>query len=107
MFKFFMVTTPGQAPGTVIVVAEDTQADFLLLWVPNTGLWHRANELSNDYLFGDDGGTYEPVSADEAAELIGQVAPFDERRAVSRRILARYRAQPPAEQRTSTEMGLS
>lgn len=107
MIKFFRATSPRQTPGTVVVVAEDTEADFLLRWVPNTGLWHRANELSNDYLFGDDGGTYEPISADEAARLIGDVKPFDERRSVSQRILARYRAQPPAEQRTNAEMGLS
>lgn len=107
MIKFFRVHAQEQAPGTVVVVAEDTEADFLLRWVPNTGLWHRAPELENDFLFSDEGGTYEPISADEAAELISQVSPFDERRAVSQRILARYRAQQPAEQRTNAEMGLS
>ena len=107
MIKFFVVRSAEQDPGTVVVVAEDTEADFLLRWVPNTGLWHRAPELENDYLFGDEGGTYEPISADEAAKLIKEVAPFDERRSVAQRILARYRAQPPAEQRTNAEMGLS
>lgn len=107
MIKYFRVLTPGQDPGTVVVVAEDSEAEALLRWVPNTGLWHRARELENDYLFGDEGGTYEPISADEAAKLIGEVTPFDERRTVAQRILARYRAQPPAEQRTNAEMGLS
>ena len=91
VIKFFRVLAPGQVPGTVVIVAEDTEASFLLLYVPNTGLSHRRNELSNDFLFGDDGGTYEPISADEAAELIGDVAPFDERRDVARRLLARCR----------------
>lgn len=107
MIKFSRATSPRQTSGTVVVVAEDTEVDFLLRWVPNTGRWHRANELSNDYLFGDDGGTYYPISADEAARLIGEVRPFDERRAVSRRLLARYRAQPESEQRTNAEMGLA
>lgn len=105
MIKFFRVRAPEQTSGTV-VVAEDTQAGILLRWVPNTGLWHRARELENDYLFGDEGGTYAPINPDEAARLIGDVAPFDELRAVSRRILARYRAQPTVEQRTNAEMGL-
>lgn len=95
---FYRVRSSEQSPGTVVVVAEDTDADILLRWVPNTGLWHRAIEIENDYLFGDEGGIYEPISAREAAELIGQVVPFDERRAVSQRILARYRSQPPVRQ---------
>ena len=107
MIKFFRLRTPTQPAGTVVVVAEDTEASYLLRYVPNTGLWHRANELSNDFLFGDGGGTYEPISAGEAAELIGKVAPFDERRDVAQRLLAGFRAQPPAEQRTNAEMGLS
>ena len=107
MIKFFKVTSPGQPPGTVVVVAEDTEASILLRWVPNTGLWHRANELSNDYLFGDEGGAYEPIMADEAARMIGEVAPFDERRAVAQRILTRYRAQSGSERRTNGEMGLA
>lgn len=107
MIKFFSAISPQQVPGTVVVVAEDTHADFLLRWIPNTGLWHRVREMENDYLFGDDDGTYQPISADEAAELIGQVAPFDERRAVARRLMTRYRAQPATEQRTNAEMGLA
>lgn len=107
MIKFFRVFSPEQDPGTVVIVAEDSEAEALLRWVPNTGLWHRVRELENDYLFGDEGGTYMPISADEAAKLIGEVAPFDERVTVAQRIMARYRAQPPAEQRTNAEMGLS
>lgn len=107
MIQFYRVRGPEQSPGTVVVVAEDTEADILLRWVPNTGLWHRATELENDYLFGDEGGTYEPVDAAEAAGLLRQVAPFDERYSLAQRMLARYRAQPPAEQRTNAEMGLT
>ena len=107
MIQFYRVRGPEQSPGTVVVVAEDTEADILLRWVPNTGLWHRATELENDYLFGDEGGTYEPIDATEAADLLRQVAPFDERYSLAQRMLARYRAQPPAEQRTNAEMGLT
>ena len=107
MIEFYRVRGPEQSPGTVVVVAEDTEADILLRWVPNTGLWHRATELENDYLFGDEGGTYEPIDATEAADLLRQVAPFDERYSLAQRMLARYRAQPPAEQRTNAEMGLT
>ena len=107
MIEFYRVRGPEQSPGTVVVVAEDTEADILLRWVPNTGLWHRATELENDYLFGDEGGTYEPVDAAEAAGLLRQVAPFDERYSLAQRMLARYRAHPPAEQRTNAEMGLT
>ena len=107
MIQFYRVRGPEQSPGTVVVVAEDTEADILLRWVPNTGLWHRATELENDHLFGDEGGTYEPVDAAEAAGLLRQVAPFDERYSLAQRMLARYRAQPPAEQRTNAEMGLT
>ena len=107
MIEFYRVRGPEQSPGTVVVVAEDTEADILLRWVPNTGLWHRATELENDHLFGDEGGTYEPVDAAEAAGLLRQVAPFDERYSLAQRMLARYRAQPPAEQRTNAEMGLT
>ena len=107
MIQFYRVRGPEQSPGTVVVVAEDTEADILLRWVPNTGLWHRATELENDHLFGDEGGTYEPVDAAEAAGLLRQVAPFDERYSLAQRMLARYRAHPPAEQRTNAEMGLT
>lgn len=107
MIEFYRVRTPGQSPETVVVVAEDTEAGILLRWVPNTGLWHRATELENDYLFGDEGGTYESINAEEAAGLLRQVAAFDERRSVAQRMLTRYRAQPAPEQRTNAEMGLS
>lgn len=105
--KFYRLRNTDQAQDTVVVVAEDTKAGILLRWVPNTGLWHRATELENDFLFGDDGGTYDPITADEAGKLLRDVSPFDERRDVAKRIMARYRAQTPAEQHTNAEMGLS
>lgn len=107
MIAFYRVNNPVQPPETVVVVAEDTEGKILLRWVPNTGLWHRASELENDYLFGDESGTYEPINAEKAARLIRFVRPFDEQRMVAQRLLTKYKRQPPAEQRTNAEMGLS
>lgn len=105
--KFFRLFSEDQTPGSVVVVAEDTAGDMLLIFVPNTGKWHRAAELENDYLFGDEGGRYEPITADQAGSLLHRVLPFDKRRSVDQRLLARYEAQPPSEQRTNAEMGLT
>ncbi|MGP5700889.1 hypothetical protein ACTXPA_18480 [Glutamicibacter arilaitensis] len=107
MIDFYRVNNPARPPETVVVVAEDTEAGILLRWVPNTDLWHRASELENDYLFGDEGGTYEPISAEEAARLVRLVQPFDKRRIVAQRLLTKYKEQLPVEQRTNAEMGLS
>ncbi|WP_026820992.1 hypothetical protein [Arthrobacter castelli] len=107
MTQFYRLRAPGQPPGTTIVVAADEQAELLLRWVPNTGLWMHTASLENDYLFGDEDGIYEPITADQAAHLIHQMEPFDERRDTARRIMARYRALPTAQQRTNAEMGLT
>ena len=107
MMKFFRLTHPDQAPGTTVIVAEDTQASILLRWVPDTGLWHRAGDLEADYLFGDDGGTYRPLTAQEAAGMLKQVRKFDTRTDAGRRALAVLQALPDGQKRTNAEMGLS
>lgn len=104
---FFRLTHPNQPAGTVVVVAEDKKRDMLLRWVPNTGLWHRADELEADFIFGDDGGVYAPLAPADAAQLQKRVGKFDERRNADRRILAKLKAQPPGEKRTNAEVGLS
>lgn len=106
VFDFYRVGFPGQPPEVAVVVAEDSEASILLRWVPNTGLWHRATELENDYLHGDEGGTYTPLTAQEAGRLLGQVPRLDRRRAIAARMLQRYTAQPASEKRTNAEMGL-
>ncbi|OMH23252.1 hypothetical protein BKD30_13565 [Tersicoccus phoenicis] len=73
MIEFYRVRWPAQVLGHVVIVAEDTEAGILLGWVPNTRLWHRATELENDYLFGDEGGLYERISAAEAEALLPTV----------------------------------
>ena len=105
--RFVRLEHPGQKPGTVVVVAEDEQASMLLRWVPDTGLWHRAGDLEADYLFGDEGGVYTPISAEQAARLLRQVRKFDTRRSDGRRALAALRALPETQKRTNAEMGLS
>lgn len=107
MEQFYRLRAPGQPLDTVVVVAEDKEAGILLRWVPNLDLWLRAHSLENDFLFGDDGGTYEPISPREAGKLMARVKPFDERYDGARRLMSQYRALPPAEQRTNAEMGLS
>ena len=107
MVKFYRVRHADQVPGTVVIVAEDEGAQMLLRWVPNTGLWHRASDLEPDFLFGDDGGVYDPISAEQAAGLLDKVKRYDTRRLPARRLLAHMKAQPAMEQRTSAELGLS
>ena len=104
--RFYRARFPGQAPGAAVVVAEDTAASILLRWVPDTGCWHRCDELTNDYLHGDEGGAYEPLSPAQAAGLLGRVPRLDESRPIGAGLLARYRSQGPADTRTNTEMGL-
>lgn len=107
MITFYRAHFPGQPPETAVIVADDSEAEVLWEWVPNTGLWHRATELENDFLFGDEGGTYTPVTAEEAAGLLARVPRLDKRRDVAARMLQRYEAQPPTEKRTNAEMGLT
>lgn len=107
MINFYRLRAPDQPSGAVVIVADDPKAGILLRWVPNAGLWLRAHALENDFLFGDDGGTYEPLPASEAGALLRRVKPFDERYDADRRLMTRYRALPAAEQRTNAEMGLS
>ena len=105
--KFFRLVHPDQEPGTVVVVAEDTEASMLLRWVPDTGLWHRVGQLEADFLFGDDAGTYEPLTVEEAVELLPQVREFGARCDRRRRTLAALKALPESETRTNREMGIS
>lgn len=107
MIRFFRLQHEGQPKGSAVFVAEDEEAGMLLRWVPNTGLWHRAAYLEPDYLFGDEGGTYVSITSEEAARLLDRVDPFDQRRLTDRRVLARFKSLPAAEQRTNAEMGLS
>lgn len=107
MIKFFRLRHAGQPKGSVVLVAEDEQAGMLLRWVPDTGLWHRAADLEPDYLFGDEGGTYEPITPAQAASLLDKVQRFDQRRLTGRRVLARFKSLPAAAQRTNAEVGLS
>lgn len=106
MVTFYRAEFPGQSPDTAVVVADDPEAGILLRWVPNTELWHRATELENDFLFGDDEGTYTEITAEEAAALLPRVPRLDKRRAVAARMLQRYDAQPAWQKRTNAEMGL-
>lgn len=105
MIKFSRLRHDEQDLEAIVIVAEDVDAGILLRWVPNTGLWHRATELENDYLFGDNGGIYEPISIDEAHVLLPAVTAFDEKREVAQRLLSKYDKQIPSERRTNTEMG--
>lgn len=105
--RFYQAQFPGQVPGTAVVVAEDTAASILLRWVPNTGRWHRCDELTNDYLYGNEGGAYEPLSPAQAAGLLGRVPRLDEARPIGARLLARYRSQSATDTRTNTQMGLA
>lgn len=107
MITFYRAHFPGQSPEAAVVVADDSEAEVLWEWVPNTGLWHRATELENDFLFGDEGGTYTPITAEKAAGLLERVPRLDKRRDVAARMLHRYEAQPPQEKRTNAEMGLA
>lgn len=107
MITFYRARFPGQPPETAVIVADDSEAEVLWEWVPNTGLWHRAAQLENDFLFGDEGGTYTPITAEEAAGLLVRVPRLDRRRDVAARMLQRYEAQPPTEKRTNAEMGLT
>lgn len=106
MIEFYQLAHKDQAQGVVVLFAEDTIAGILLRWVPNVQLWHRATEMENDYLFGDENGIYSRVTPDEVKILIKSVMPFDERSEVAQRILARYKDQPLSEKRTNEEMGL-
>lgn len=107
MITFYRAHFPGQSSETAVIVADDSEAEVLWEWVPNTGLWHRATQLENDFLFGDEGGTYTAVTAEEAAGLLARVPRLDRRRDVAARMLQRYEAQPPTEKRTNAEMGLT
>ena len=107
MVTFYRAHFPGQSPEVAVVVADDPEAGVLWEWVPNTGLWHRATQLENDFLFGDEGGTYTQVSKEEAAGLLARVPRLDRRRDVAARMLQRYDAQPPSEKRTNAEIGLT
>lgn len=107
MIEFYQLRRDSQLDSTAVVVAEDTVAGILLRWVPDTGLWHRCIELENDYLFGDTGGVYNLITSEDAVKLMNQVLPFDQTRAVARRILDRYKTQPLEEQRTNNQMGLA
>lgn len=107
MLNFYRLQKEGQTPDTVVIVAEDTNAEYLLCWVPNTGRWHHASELLGDFFFGDEGGIYEPISIAEAELLIPQATPFDEQQAMYQQLLNPYRVQPVSEQRTNADMGLS
>lgn len=107
MVKFYRVKHADQPRGTVVIVAEDEEAQMLLRWVPNTGLWHRASDLEPDFLFGDDGGVYQRITAEKAARLLVRVKPYDTQSLPAQRLLARMKAQPAMEQRTSAELGLS
>lgn len=107
MIRFYELTYPEQTPGTAVVAAEDTDASILLRWVPNTGLWHRDGQLENDFLFGDDGGTFTEITPEDAAGLLGKVQRLDTRRSAAQRVLARFESLPADEQRTSAQLGLS
>lgn len=107
MITFYRARFPGQAPDSAAVLAEDEQAGLLLRWVPNTGLWHRAVELENDYLFGDGDGAYTEISAEEAAGLLSAVPRLDKRQALAARMLTELKGQPAHEKRTNAELGLS
>lgn len=107
MITFYRASFPGQSPEAAVVLADDTEAGILLQWVPNTQLWHRATELENDFLFGDEDGTYTEITAEEAAALLPKVTTLDKRRAVAARMLQRFEGQPADEKRTNAEVGLT
>lgn len=69
---FSKVRYPGQASDPVVVLAELTQVEILLQWVPSEERWEHAPELENDYLYGN-GNTYKSISEDEAEQLIRDI----------------------------------
>lgn len=105
--QFFKLTYDW--PGTT-VVAIDFEAEQFFRYVASTGLWHLEQELSNDYLFGDDGAKFIEISAEEAVALMRQAPKLDRRSPHQRHALDGYLLQlrrSPKEVKTSAEIGLT
>ncbi|MGO3089966.1 MAG: hypothetical protein ACTII7_09800 [Galactobacter sp.] len=92
------------------VVADDDVAEDLYRYVPTTGLWHVDRKLEPQFLFGDDGATFTPISATEAAHLLSKATKLDLRYTMARALQKEREAQisaAPGDVRTSAEMGLT
>ncbi|HZL80507.1 MAG TPA: hypothetical protein VFC06_00965, partial [Demequina sp.] len=75
----------------------------MFVWVPNTRTWHRSRELETDYLIERE-LTFEPLAAGDVPEAMSAANRIDERSAGW--LIEEYRTQPPADRRTSSDLGL-
>ncbi len=98
--QFFRVLN---AQGQTNAPAAWTDDHRMFVWVPNTRSWHRSRELETDYLI-DRELTYEPLPSDDVPPAMAAAQRIDERSAGW--LIEEYRNQPPADRRTSSDLGL-
>lgn len=79
--------------GGQALVAVDFAQERFYRYVASTGRLHLEQELSNHYLFGDDGAKFTELSLTEARELMVALQPYDLTSPRKRYVLAAYGRQ--------------
>jgi hypothetical protein len=99
--QLYQIKATPESAGYGLMARDDE--GYCYVYSANTGLWHRNGAREIDFEF-DHTATYEPITGDDAAELVQGV------KAADRRSMGRYvtqlKDQAPRWKKTSAEVGV-